>query len=165
MRPWASLVGALFVAAGCKQRPAPPRDARVDAPAAHDAAAAAPQKRYGEVMQAVGRRYELAGRAIAVEQWELASYALNELDEELEALPSARQPPEVQNDLALIAGTFADTNLPALRQAVTARDVAAANAAYAAVAVACNNCHRTAGMAFLVVPTVPGEAVPRVARP
>ncbi len=123
------------------------------------AEAAAPP-RYGPIMVRVGQRYELLGRAIVAGRWELAGYALHELDEELDELPGATPPEEVSRDVLGPALASLRQRMPALAQAVTARDAAAARAAYAAASTTCNACHAAAQHGYLVVPSTPGEAVP-----
>ena len=119
-----------------------------------------PPMRYGPVMEAVGRRFETLGRAIAARRWELADYELEELSEELEDLPAAAPPPSVRVDLAPTARAFPAEHLAPLSRAVERRDAAAATAAFGATSSACNACHTAAGKAAIVVPSTPGELVP-----
>jgi hypothetical protein len=119
-----------------------------------------PPRRYGPVMEGVGRRFETLGRAIAARRWELADYELEELTEDLEELPAAVPPPSVRVDLAPTARAFPADHLASLAHAVERRDAVAATAAFGATAAACNGCHTAAGKAAITVPSTPGELVP-----
>jgi hypothetical protein len=116
--------------------------------------------RYGPIMVRVGQRYELLGRALVAGRWELAAYALHELDEELDELPGATPPEEVARAVLGPALASLRQRVPALEQAVTARDAAAARAAYAAASTTCNACHAAAQHGYIIVPSTSGEVVP-----
>lgn len=152
MKPLVAAVSALLLIGACS-KPAP----ITPAPAPHE------PKRYGPIMVAVGRHHEMLGRALVAGRWELASYAIRELDEELEELRQAEQPEEAHANLSELARAFPLAELPPISRAITAHDLVAARAAYAAASRACNGCHETAGFAFLVVPTEAGEPVPTIA--
>lgn len=152
MKPLAAAVSALLLVGACS-KPAP----ITPAPAPHE------PKRYGPIMVAVGRHHEMLGRALVAERWELAAYAIRELDEELEELRQAEQPEEAHANLSELARAFPAAQLPPISQAITAHDLVAARAAYALASTACNGCHETAGFAFLVVPTEAGAPVPTIA--
>ncbi len=122
-------------------------------------------ERYGPVMVSVGRRFEMLGRAVAAPNWELAAYALHELDEDLEELPEATPPEGTPADLAPLARAYPEGHLRGLERAVEARDAAAARRGFAEAAEGCNGCHRAAGRAYLAVPSAPGEAVPAITAP
>ena len=122
----------------------------------------APPARYGQVMVGVGRRFETLGRALAAGRWALADYEVEELAEDLEALPPAEPPPSVHVDLLGLARAYPAAYLAPLTAAVGRRDAAAATAAYAAAAVACYACHQTAGKTGIMVSPTPGDAVPWV---
>jgi hypothetical protein len=111
-------------------------------------------------MEAVGRRFETLGRAIAARRWELADYELEELTEELDDLPAAAPPPSVRVDLAPTARAFPAEHLAPLARAVERRDPGGATAAFGATAAAGNGCHTAAGKAAITVPSTPGELVP-----
>ncbi len=151
MRAMTVVVFLLLSSLGCKQ------------PAQPQAAPAPTPRRYGPIMVSVAHHYEMLGRAIAAERWELAAFALRELDEDLDELPLAEQPEEARAPLADIARDFSRSQLVTLTQAVEARSVTSARAAYAGVSTACNGCHQTAGFAFIVVPSEVGSAVPEIA--
>ncbi len=125
--------------------------------------AAAGARRYGDVMSEVGRRFERAGRDVASQRWELAAYDVGEMSEALESdLPAATPPPEVHSDLHPLATAFIGAHPAALRRSIEAHDRAAFDLAFARTAEACNGCHRTAGMAFIEIPSVVGASVPVV---
>lgn len=128
------------------------------------APAAAARESMGNVMVTVGRRFETAGRAGAAGRWELADFEAGELEELFEAdVPSAAPPKEgPTGHLAALAKAFHDAHPPALKKAAQAKDAKAYAAAFAAAAAACNDCHKASEKAFIVVPAVPGKAVPDV---
>lgn len=152
MKPLVAAVSALLLVCACS-KPAP----ITPAPAPHE------PRRYGPIMVAVGRHHEMLGRALVAGRWELAAYAIRELDEELEELRQAEQPEEAHANLSELARAFPAAQLPPISQAITAHDLVAARAAYALASTACNGCHETAGFAFLVVPTEAGAPVPTIA--
>lgn len=121
------------------------------------------RRRYGTVMPSVARRHELLGRALAAGQWELAEYALHELDEELDELEGAAQPGEVHVDLTPIAQSFGTQYVRPMERALEHRDAAAASAAYAGISQGCNNCHTVAGKGYITISPTPGDAQPHVA--
>ena len=120
----------------------------------------APPVRYGALMHTVGSRFEMLGRALAADNRDAARYALHELDEELDALPTARAPDETTVDLAPHAQGFLAGPFAALKRAGEGDDLGAFRAAWSATAAGCTGCHAVSGHGFLRVPTVPGEAVP-----
>lgn len=125
------------------------------------ATASEPPRRFGELMDEVGRRFERAGRAARARSWELAAYDLHEIEEVFEDdLPTARVPHEITADVRSIGAAFAAGPLEELRDAARAEDEARFAAAFAAAADACNVCHEAAEHAFILVPDVPGAAVP-----
>jgi len=112
----------------------------------------------------VGRRFERLGRAMEAHRFDLAAFDVGELGEVFaEDLPRAEPPRESAGvNLAGVVQAFAETNLPELRKAVEARDLAGFRAAYARAAETCNGCHRTSGHVFIEVPAVPGASVPKL---
>lgn len=152
MKPLVAAV-SLFLLVGACSKPAP----LTPAPAPRE------PRRYGPIMVAVGRHHEMLGRALVAGRWELASYAIRELGEELAELRQAEQPEEAHANLSELARAFPQAELPPIERAITAHDLVAARAAYAQASTACNGCHETAGFAFLVVPTEAGEPVPTIA--
>lgn len=121
------------------------------------------KKRYGELMPSIGRRHEMLGRAVAAGRWELAAYAVHELAEDVEELPEALAPDGTPVDLAPLARAFDEAHLRPLEAAMEAHDPERVRAAYATASIGCNDCHRVAGRAYLVVPEAPGEPVPTIA--
>lgn len=120
-------------------------------------------RRYGDVMSEIGRRFERTGRAVASQRWDLAGYDLGELAEVFSTdVPIAVRPPDVRIDLRPGATAFAATYPGPLRNAIEAHDRAAFDAAFARAAEGCNACHRSAGMGFIEIPSVPGLSVPLV---
>ena len=130
----------------------------------------APSVRYGPLMVEVGRRFEAAGRAIGPghdPQWEFARYQIEELTETFDDdLPRASPPRDVDgNALRAAAHAFATMALPALRDAVNARDLERSRAAFGTTARRSNDCHESHGHGFIEIPVRAGEPVPRVGRP
>lgn len=123
-----------------------------------------PITRFGDLMAEVGRRFERAGRAANAGRWELVAYDVGELGELFgDDLPHAAPPDNVHVDVRALAATFARERLPALAQAAAHRDAAQFAQAFSATAAACNACHTAAAHGFIVVPSVPGMAVPLLA--
>jgi hypothetical protein len=119
----------------------------------------------GDVMADVGRRFEVLGRAAAVNRFELAAYEADELGELFENdVPRATLPKE--GPTAQIPGLskqFLQTAQPALIKAAQAKDPVAFGAAYADAAAQCNACHQSAEKGFIQVPGTPGQQVPVLA--
>jgi hypothetical protein len=126
--------------------------------------AAVARESLGNVMVAVGRRFETAGRAGAAGRWELADFEASELEELFEDdVPAAAPPKEGPTaHLPAMAKAFTGAQPPALKKAAQAKDAKAFAAAFAQAAAACNDCHKASEKAFIVVPAVPGKAVPDV---
>ncbi len=120
--------------------------------------------RIGAVMMETGRRFETAGRASTAARWELAEYEVHEILELFEAdMPRALLPGDCNDEIA--DRMFEDldrTQLAALRQAAHDRDEEAFRARFARVAASCNGCHTACQVAFVEVPTEPGQTVPRL---
>lgn len=131
-------------------RPPPP------APEAHES--------LGTVMIAVGRRFETAGKAAAANRFELADFEAGELEELFEDdVPAAAPPKEGPTaHIGAMAKAFLEAYPPELKKAAQAKDGKAFAAAFARAAAACNGCHAASAKAFIVVPSVPGKAVPDV---
>jgi hypothetical protein len=134
-------------------------------PACAGAEPAAPEgPRYGALMAEVGTRFERMGRAARAGRFELAEFERGEIEEVFEEdLPKAEPPRESAGvNLAGVAQAFAQTNLPDLKKAIEARDLAALKHAYGLAAETCNGCHRASGHAFVEIPAEPGQPVPRL---
>jgi hypothetical protein len=140
---------ALAVAAGCSR------------------AAPADKARFGALMGEAGRRFELFGRAVQAERFELAGYELGELEEIFEDdLPLAAPPKETgKADLASLSAGFLHAELPALRSALASHDRAVVAAAFARAAGGCNPRHAASGHGFIEIPTEAGAGVPRLDAP
>jgi hypothetical protein len=152
------LVGAL-VLAGCS-RGQPPTPAPV--PSASEEAEEAPD--LGNVMVQVARRFEIAGKAMAANRFELGEFEVGELQEVFENdVPRAKLPKEgPTGQIRPMAKAFLDGVLPELTKAASSKDKAKFALAFEHTAAACNACHAAAAKAFIQVPTVPGQAVPVV---
>jgi hypothetical protein len=118
--------------------------------------------RIGAVMLENGQRFETSGRAAAAGRWELAAYEVEEILELFAAdMPNAPLPPDC-NDAAAdsLYETLVDTQLPTLKRAAQARDMAAYSAAYRDVSVSCNGCHSACNAGFIEVLPTPGTTIP-----
>jgi len=158
----ALLIAAL--AGGCAKSAPSTRPAPSAAPPAAVSAAASPPDapHYGEVMSAIGQRFELAGRAAKAQRFRLAHYEIGELDEALhDDLPRA-QPPRKGDPrkLAALLGELDKQRLPALDKAVQGRDSTAVARAFSETAGICNACHAATGHDFVQIPKTPGKTVP-----
>jgi hypothetical protein len=118
--------------------------------------------RYGAVMSEVGKRFELAGRAVSANRFELAAFEVGELRELFEGdLPRAELPKEGPSAiLPGLADAFVKTRLPDLEKASVSRDRAAFANAFRAASASCNGCHQASGHGFVVVPPEVGSTVP-----
>ena len=135
---------------------APAPDTRPGAPSA------APAIGYGTAMADVARRFELFGRALVAERFELAEYQLGEIEEQFtETLPHASPPKEGHPEiLPAVASAFIKTNIPDLRKAVATHDRQQTISAFERAAAECNACHQASGHSFIEVPSVPGRSIP-----
>jgi hypothetical protein len=136
---------------------------RVEAPAGHDAGAAATAGApLGEIMVGVGRRFETAGRASLASRFELAAFEVGEIEETFEdAIPRAAPPKEGPTaHLPAQAADFLRVSLPPLKAAAASRDAAAFARAFQAASAACNACHAASAKPFIEVPSAPGKSVP-----
>jgi cytochrome c553 len=123
--------------------------------------------RYGALMQEVGHRFEVLGKAEKVGRYELADFELDELGEIFEEdLPNAEPPKENEGkvDLKGLADAFQKTHPPELAAALKKRDAAAFAVAFARAAATCNGCHRASGHGYVEVPAEPGANVPKLDR-
>ena len=104
----------------------------------------------GSIMFAVqihfGKLY-FAGQA---QNWELAGYELFELEENLDKAATLR-PEENGVNLAGLTGTFKQTQLSALAQAVDKKDSESFLGAYEEALSVCNACHLETDRPFLVI--------------
>lgn len=123
-----------------------------------------PGSRYGALMAEVGQRFERLGRAAVARRFDLAEFERGEIEELFEEdLPKAEPPRESAGvNLAGVADAFRQTNLPDLKTALDAKDPATVKAAYSRAAETCNGCHRASGHAFVEIPRLPGQPVPRL---
>lgn len=125
---------AALVLAACAQPPPPAKPVH---------------RRGGELMIEVGTRYPRLPREIAAGSWELAAYDVHEMRETFEddLLPrSWNDNPTMQHE----AKTFLAGPLAALEASARTRD-AGWRAAFDATTKACNACHATAHVAFIVI--------------
>src|SRR5258708_3366291 len=151
-------VGAIAVALGCTQGSSSPSGA---APAA-SASREKPRESLGRVMVDVGRRFEVAGRAVVANRFELAAFEAGELTEAFEDdVPGAELPKEGPTaHIPAMAKTFAKATAPELARAAEARDRAAFTAAFQRASAACNACHQASAKGYIHVPSEPGKGVP-----
>lgn len=141
------------------------QDEHGDAAEAEEFGPMPPSRHLGEMMAEVGRRLERAGRAVDANRWELAAYDVGELEEVFEGEVAVVVTPEdVPLDVGKVAAQFARTQLPALERAIASRDRATFERAFAQTTDACNACHRAANHGYIEVPSVIGEAIPRLSR-
>ena len=118
---------------------------------------------FGLVMIAIGRRFEVLGKAVVAKRFELAAYELEELEEVFtDDLPHAKPPPlPPKVELAPFIKSFREFNIPDLRKAIQSNDAATISASFENAAKTCNGCHQATGRNFIDVPTRVGENVPR----
>ncbi|MBI2395251.1 MAG: hypothetical protein HYV09_37125 [Deltaproteobacteria bacterium] len=128
------------------------------------AALATGARGYGPIMLEVARRFEVLGRAHAAGRGDLALYELEELEESFaDDLPHARLPPLPEGaQLGPFIDAMNKAQVPELRKALQGKDPKAIAASFEAMAGVCNGCHTASGRAFIEVPTVPGEGVPKL---
>jgi mono/diheme cytochrome c family protein len=131
-------------------------------PGPPEATANVPMVSLGNVMVGIARRFELAGRAVKANRFELAEFEVGEIEESFEAdVPNAELPKEGPTaHIPAMAKSFLLANAPELRRAAAAKDPAAFAAAFQHAAAVCNACHQAAAKGFIQVPFEPGEAVP-----
>jgi cytochrome c556 len=114
-------------------------------------------------MPELGRRFEVVGRAVKAQRYELAAYEAHEMQEVFdEDFPRADQPQEVKNDLRPLGDSFGRRFIAPIVEAANAHNPDRLGSAYHAAADACNSCHQAAGKGFIEVPVEPGAACPRV---
>ena len=116
-------------------------------------------------MLQVGRRFEMAGKAMTANRFELAAFEVGELEELFEGdVPKAALPKEGPTaHIQPLAKEFLASVPPDLTKAANAKDEAAFAAAFARAATRCNACHQASAKGFIVVPSVPGQSVPVIA--
>jgi len=144
----ALLVGAV-VLVGCS-RGQPPVPA--PAPSANEEAEEAPD--LGNVMVQVARRFEIAGKAVAANRFELGEFEVGELQEVFENdVQRAKLPKEgPTGQIRPMAKAFLDGVLPELTKAASSKDKAKFAVAFEHTAAACNACHTAAAKAFIRCP-------------
>ncbi len=125
---------------------------------------AAARPSFGTVMLSVAKRFETIGRAHKAKKADLATYALEELEESFVNEIPATQPPPLPPGVILkpFVEAMTKTAIPELRKALEAKDPKAIDAAFASMAKTCNACHTSTGRPFIEVPETPGAAVPKV---
>ncbi|MEO7332118.1 MAG: hypothetical protein ABI193_26315 [Minicystis sp.] len=159
------LVAALVISSlvACA-RPDPGADQRPGSAPAATTAVAEQGPHYGTVMVELGHRFEVLGKAMNADRFELAEFEVGEMEEIFEDdLPHATPPREIKGvNLAGLADAFAKTNLPELQKATKGKDKAAFAAAFNRASETCNGCHKATGHSFIEIPNVPGVAVPKL---
>lgn len=130
------------------------------------AASATPKaaQNFGSLMLGVAHRFEVIGRAYKAKKLDLATYELEELEEafrdDLPVTPLPPLPPGVT--ITPFADTMTQKLIPGLRKALETKDDKVIVDAFETMAKTCNACHAAAGRAFILVPTTPGDPVPRI---
>jgi hypothetical protein len=156
------VLGAL--APGCSRGQAAPSPAPPASAAASASAGVSDEDapELGNVMVQVGRRFEIAGKAMVANRFELAEFEVGELGELFEGdVPRARLPKEGPTDqIRPMAKVFFDSAIPELQKAAASKDRATFATAFAHAAALCNACHTSAAKAFIQVPAIPGREVP-----
>jgi hypothetical protein len=125
-------------------------------------ASGAPKAGLGTVMSDVARRFELAGRAVLANRFELAEFEAGEIRELFETdVPAAELPKEGPTaHIPAMAKAFLATNAPELQKAAASKDRKAFEAAFEHTAAACNGCHAASEKGFIQIPAVVGKVVP-----
>ncbi|MFN7951316.1 MAG: hypothetical protein U0610_06300 [bacterium] len=110
--------------------------------------------RFAAVMAEIGTRFASLATALTAKNDDLARYQVRQIAELFERDLALATPPRplYGMDLEPLRRAFLEGPLAALRDAVEAHDGAAAARTFQAAATACNDCHRTTGVAFWVVP-------------
>jgi len=118
----------------------------------------------GTVMVGIARRFELAGRAVKANRFELAEFEVGEIAESFEDdVPNAELPKEGPTaHIPAMAKSFLLANAPELKKAAAAKDPAAFAVAFEHAAAVCNACHQAAAKGFIQVPSAPGQSVPEL---
>jgi hypothetical protein len=147
------LLLALVLTAGCSKTSASATtgaEPRADAPG------------LGEVMEQVGHRFEMAGKAATANRFELAAFEVGELEELFENdVPRASLPKEGPTaQIPSLAKAFLSAVPPELTKAAASKDQATFAAAFQNAAAMCNGCHESAAKGFIKVPSAPGRSVP-----
>jgi len=135
---------------------------RGSAPVPPEATGNAARMDLGTVMVGIARRFELAGRAVKANRFDLAEFEVGEIAESFEDdVPNAELPKEGPTaHIPAMAKSFLLANAPELKKAAAAKDPAAFAAAFQHAAAVCNACHQAAAKGFIQVPSEPGQPVP-----
>lgn len=106
----------------------------------------------GEIMSLTQMRHLKLWFAGRDQNWELASYETDELEEGFADVvrfhPTHKSAPQ---PLTLLVPEFTEGPIAALRSAIEQRDLAAFETGFDALTGGCNGCHRAADFAFNVV--------------
>jgi len=106
----------------------------------------------GELMSLQQMRHDKLWRAAQEQNWELATYELDELEEGFDDVvrfhPTHKDAPQ---SLSLLVPKIMGTPLTAARAAIGAHDPSAFGQAYDALTAACNGCHQATNFGFNVV--------------
>lgn len=115
----------------------------------------------GEIMIFTQMRHAKLWMAGEAENWELAAYETDELEEGFHDVATF-YPTHNDSPLPLSKALPAMTNAPvaALRAAIAKRDKAPFEAAFDSLTAGCNNCHRTVKVGFNVVRRPTSDAFP-----
>ena len=150
-------IGLAFAVVACSSENVAPRPGTSPTPAAGPS-----RPGLGTVMVDVARRFEVAGRAVVANRFELAEFEAGEVGELFETdVPEAELPKEGPTaHIRATAKTFLTTNVPELQKAAAAKDRKAFDAAFARAAAACNGCHVAAEKGFIQIPSIVGKPVP-----
>ena len=144
-----SVVLAVVAVPGCDDAASAPGDdawphgtaeEQIDALASHIGG-------FSTAMVEVGYRYNELHFAIEEENWRLADYHAGKIASAVEQ-GFERRPARAESDAA---DAFVNEDLPALRDAIRARDGESLQRRFADVRNSCNRCHEAEGMGFLEV--------------
>ena len=125
------------------------------APVAMEKQAAVHQENYvpgmGEIMGATQMRHSKLWFAGQAENWDLASYELDEIKEGLE--DAIKYHPVFKKDapIAAMLGNFMAQPLSDVGTAIKAKDSAKFRKSFDSLTRGCNGCHEAAGQGFIVI--------------
>ena len=99
----------------------------------------------GDVMTIVQLRHAKVWYAAKLENWPLAAYELDKLEESL------RQVVSIRPDLSSGSGAEEMLSIDPVANAITAMDPSSFDAAFSGLTDACNACHAAAGLEFIAI--------------
>lgn len=122
-----------------------------------------PNLRIGHVMVEVGHRFETSGRAAEAGSWGLATYQVQEILEMFQLDMARAALPGDCND-AVADGMYENllNQLPVMQEAAENENLTGYREHFATASGSCNGCHAGCNVAFIRVPSTPGQEVPVV---